>query len=264
MGAKIMKFIKKSMATLLSIFVALNFTFCRAEEIKYSEHTNDNKSSVLTYAVAGGAVVAAAVTLGIVATGNNKFPGIKAIHWRDNLCWWIASVLYLYYSDDFKRNLGNYKNWARSNNRESLFYVLDDLENIFKELDDSNVSVCQITKNKEKMNEYCEHLQAYCGTRACENGEKLTDPGFHLDFATYIGIDLRLNLNQSTYTDNSGNKYNVRLVFESRHYYVYLEPTKENCKGIIIGKNLCDTDAIKLENINVELYQRITYNRIKP
>ncbi len=282
-----MKFLKKSIAALLSILIALNFTFCRAEEIKSSgyaegeieasectseeietsENKNDNKSSILKYTIAGVVATvgtAAAVTAGIVATGNNKIPGIKAIHWRDNLCWWIASVLCLYYSDDFKRNLENYKNRARSNNQESLFNVLDDLENIFKELDECTGNVCQITKNKEKMNEYREHLQAYCGTRACENGKKLTDPGFHVEFATYIGTGLRLNLNQSTYTDNNGNKYNVRLVFESRHYYVYLEPIKENCKGIIIGEKLCDMYAIKLRNINVKLWHGITYERIKP
>ena len=307
-----MKFFKKSIATLLSILIALNFTFCRAEEIKSSGHaegeieasectseeiepsenTNDNKSSILKYAIAGGAATvatAAAVTASIVATRNKKFPGIKAIHWRDSLCWWIGSMLYLYYYTDFKTFVcaGNFENI----NNENLKNVLVDLRKIFGALDECD-GVCQITNDENKMNTYLENLNAFVsdynkGHCVFMNGAlDLKDKQHHAPVARMIMNVLEEENELYNYNDvnakycrsyeDNGNKvteyYKVKLLGREvkllgrevkllkwlTHVYVYLEPIDdkgnkiEGASGFSLGRipPYRDFQAIKKEILN--------------
>ena len=305
-----MKFFKKSISTLLSILIALNFTFCRAEEIKSSGHaegeieasectseeiepsenTNDNKSSILKYAIAGGAATvatAAAVTAGIVATRNKKYPGIKAIHWRDSLCWWIGSMLYLYYYTDFKNFVCNPKHYDLQNNfigvkNENLNKVLLDLREIFGMLDECD-GVCQITNDKEKMNQYLNNLIALRDSlrnnfQVPNNGQNLKDKQYHSPVARmimdavnkdarFVCGDLDAKYDR-VYNDDNGNKvtehYKVKLMgdptMRGYHCYVYLEPIDdsgnkmEGKAGFSLGRSFPyrDFQAIKNEILNTQ------------
>ena len=306
-----MKFFKKSISTLLSILIALNFTFCRAEEIKSSgyaegeieasectseeietsENKNDNKSSILKYAIAGGAATvatAAAVTAGIVATRNKKYPGIKAIHWRDSLCWWIGSMLYLYYYTDFKTFVcgGNFENINNENiNNENLKNVLLDLREIFGMLDECD-GVCQITNDKEKMNKYLGNLTCFvskynddhCGVKngVLNLNDKKTHPPVALMIRNALKEENKLyDYNDDgaiygrVYNDDNGKeiteRYKVKLMGDptmwGNHCYVYLEPiydsgnNEEGKAGFSLGRSFPyrDFQAIKNEILNTKL-----------
>lgn len=201
---------------------------------------------------------------------QNVPANIKAIHWKDNLCWWTSSVLFLYYSNDFRANLNKYIKEHEANN-PALTLVLSDLQEIFKILDDCNGNVCQITCDEGKMYSYLQNLQNFCGVEIYGNDDERTscEPNLnngrsHTIFFLIISNSLGINLLDATHTDNNGHQYNIRLIQTKRHYYIYLQPRENNCQGITIGKSIYDNSAIELGNVNIEIMKNgITYCPVK-
>ena len=333
-----MRFLKKTMSAVLSIFVISNFTFCRALEQPANLEENKKSSSVFSYIIAGVSAVVSAIGFfalynflfsgnsdqnsesnkkhepfilnslndknnlisADVNSGNDndydedkqkkdiqknpeffsfdlsengatkkeenhglgkplRVPGvsgnIKAIHWNKHRCWWIASVLFLYYWSDFKGFIyDNAGNKFASVQNENCKSVLMDLNDIFKILDQCDGNICYITEDENRMNNYFSNLKKLESIAVVENDDNypLLVDLLYFTFQNEPALK-KFNLTaaeSAVYNDKfTGKLYNVKFMLSNingGHFYVYLLPYSAG-KGFAIGRStLPDEETISI------------------
>lgn len=275
-----MKFFKKTTSVVLSILMVSNFTFCRALEQPTDTDSEESKesSSFFPYVVAGAGAVAAGI--GIFAFCNRGYrnlgkplhiPGvpdnIKAIHWNKHRCWWMASVLFLYYWSDFKDFIYTNSNDFADVQDENCKNLLRDLKEIFKILDSCDGNVCYITNDEQKIKRYFDNLRKF-GLEA--KGENFCEAMLIPLLTAFDGIHSleRFNIiaaENACYIDNlTGKKYNVKFMLshsKGGHFYVYLQPIGGG-EGFAIGiATLPDEDTIGIYDL--EWTDRDSYSLMK-
>lgn len=186
-----------------------------------------------------------------------RIPGvpanIKAIYWNKHRCWWMASVLFLYYWSEFKSFIyDNAGNKFASVQNKNCRDVLMDLNDIFKILDKCDGNVCYITEDESRMGKYFNNLKGLGNVVVVDN-----TPNFPLILNLlslfYDEPDLkRFNLETAEgaeyYDTFTGKVYDVKFMLSQirdGHFYVYLEPIGGG-EGFAIGISTTVEDTINI------------------
>ncbi len=257
-----MKFFKKITSAVLSVCMISNFTFCSALEQPTDTDSEESKksSSFFPYVVAGAGAVAAAIGLwafcnrgyyNLGKTIPNVPANIKAIHWNKHRCWWMASVLFLYYWSDFKDFIYTNSNDFADVQDENCKSVLRDLREVFKILDRCDGNICYITNDEQKIKRYFDNLRKFgLEVKDGDYCEAMLIPlltafdGIHsLERFNIIAAE------NACYIDNfTGNKYNIKFMSSGElggHYYIYLESVNGGESFAIGRSTLPDEDTIR-------------------
>ncbi|MBQ2671911.1 MAG: hypothetical protein IJG00_03795 [Clostridia bacterium] len=266
-----MKFFKKITSVVLSVLMVSNFTFCRALEQPTDSEENKESSSIFPYVAAATGAGVAVAAIGLWAFCNRGYynlgktipnvpANIKAIHWNKHRCWWMASVLFLYYWSEFKDfiydNVGDkFASVQNKNCRD----VLMDLNDIFKILDKCDGNVCYITEDESRMGKYFNNLKGLGNVVVVDN-----TPNYPLilnllplfyDEPALKRFNLETAEGAEYYDTFTGKVYDVKFMLSQirdGHFYVYLEPN-DGGKGFAIGiSTLPDEETINICSLEWE------------
>lgn len=161
---------------------------------------------------------------------------LKAIHWEENLCWWISSMLYLYYTPEFRNAIKALDIDKLPNNAETV--VLKDLKEIFDALDDCQGNVLTIPTDKER--EYVNHLNK-AGFRDSFDMKEFVFGQYNDGQVLVRDIWLRFYTRLELTKDKPTLSDELRQIITSGHYFVAL---KHEGRWYAIGRATDDDDAV--------------------
>lgn len=140
--------------------------------------------------------------------------GIRYIRWHHNMCWFNASILYLYYNDYYRNFLCDLK--EDTYKEEDIFKkkVTIELAKLVKKIANSPTCMCELTEN-----DYNRVLSLYREGKSEDEKRYLTFGQEGMDMTVLFTSAINSYTEKSMNGSLNHSKNSSAVVYKSHHYY---------------------------------------------